>query len=693
MSLRYLKNPTGTASGGGTLTTELVYSLFSNYPKQILVSNTTASTSKVTGAVVISGGLGVGGSVYLTNLVASSNISGNNSTITNRLTVGSISSSSITNSGLITASSGNISQLVSTNFTANTAALGTMTATGATITSATITTGVITTLSGDTSSFDSTDATDATITNLQVDSIQPLSGSKYTLGSMSQIRITGGSNGQVLTTDGSGNLTWTAGAVTAGYGLQKVGTVLSLLSPGTTAGVYSQVTVDIYGRVLSGTTSADTLQSVTSRGSSSDALIVFSNETDSGDITQGAVVVTGGLGVGKTLTTTDLLVQDTTSLENGLTVQNGSEMYGTMVLHGQDQGTIPLRILSGSLNGAPTSGSIEFDGTNLYVTTTTGRQIILVRQAGTAATAVLMVRAVATTNINIANPTQTVLGVNVWDGVTLLAYNRVMLTGQSTASQNGLYIWTSSGVPLVRASDADSVTGIYSGTIILVGEGTLHGGSIWRVATTGTISVGSTSLSITQILSKDNISIARLDKDTSAGLIARTTYGNVVLRSVTTDSPFLSVTNGSGASGNIVISSSTVPVSGGGTGRDNFWGYLRGLGTSTTSSNTIPVASVTGLGSMSLQNSGAVTITGGNVTGLYSANIIHNVGVGGDLRVDGNVYSVGGSPLRNVKVTIDDTPPVAKEVGDVWYDATSGASFQYINDGTSSFWIQFGTSF
>ena len=693
MSLRYLKNPTGTASGGGTLTTELVYSLFSNYPKQILVSNTTASTSKVTGAVVISGGLGVGGSVYLTNLVASSNISGNNSTITNRLTVGSISSSSITNSGLITASSGNISQLVSTNFTANTAALGTMTATGATITSATITTGVITTLSGDTSSFDSTDATDATITNLQVDSIQPLSGSKYTLGSMSQIRITGGSNGQVLTTDGSGNLTWTAGAVTAGYGLQKVGTVLSLLSPGTTAGVYSQVTVDIYGRVLSGTTSADTLQSVTSRGSSSDALIVFSNETDSGDITQGAVVITGGLGVGKTLTTTDLLVQDTTSLENGLTVQNGSEMYGTMVLHGQDQGTIPLRILSGSLNGAPTSGSIEFDGTNLYVTTTTGRQIILVRQAGTAATAVLMVRAVATTNINIANPTQTVLGVNVWDGVTLLAYNRVMLTGQSTASQNGLYIWTSSGVPLVRASDADSVTGIYSGTIILVGEGTLHGGSIWRVATTGTISVGSTSLSITQILSKDNISIARLDKDTSAGLIARTTYGNVVLRSVTTDSPFLSVTNGSGASGNIVISSSTVPVSGGGTGRDNFWGYLRGLGTSTTSSNTIPVASVTGLGSMSLQNSSAVTITGGNVTGLYSANIIHNVGVGGDLRVDGNVYSVGGSPLRNVKVTIDDTPPVAKEVGDVWYDATSGASFQYINDGTSSFWIQFGTSF
>jgi hypothetical protein len=213
------------------------------------------------------------------------------------------------------------------------------------------------------------------------------------------------------------------------------------------------------------------------------------------------------------------------------------------------------------------------------------------------------------------------------------------------------------------------------------------------VATTGTISVGSTSLSITQRLSKDNISIARLDKDTSAGLIARTTYGNVVLRSVTTDSPFLSVTNGSGASGNIVISSSTVPVSGGGTGRDNFWGYLRGLGTSTTSSNTIPVASVTGLGSMSLQNSSAVTITGGNVTGLYSANIIHNVGVGGDLRVDGNVYSVGGSPLRNVKVTIDDTPPVAKEVGDVWYDATSGASFQYINDGTSSFWIQFGTSF
>jgi hypothetical protein len=48
---------------------------------------------------------------------------------------------------------------------------------------------------------------------------------------------------------------------------------------------------------------------------------------------------------------------------------------------------------------------------------------------------------------------------------------------------------------------------------------------------------------------------------------------------------------------------------------------------------------------------------------------------------------------RAIQVTINDIPPDGAHIGDVWYDSESGASFQYISDGTSEFWIQFGTSF
>ena len=68
-------------------------------------------------------------------------------------------------------------------------------------------------------------------------------------------------------------------------------------------------------------------------------------------------------------------------------------------------------------------------------------------------------------------------------------------------------------------------------------------------------------------------------------------------------------------------------------------------------------------------------------------------GIGGNLYVSGNVVSLGGNPLHNIQVTINDVPPAGANIGDIWYDSESGASYQFISDGTSTFWIQFGTSF
>ena len=85
------------------------------------------------------------------------------------------------------------------------------------------------------------------------------------------------------------------------------------------------------------------------------------------------------------------------------------------------------------------------------------------------------------------------------------------------------------------------------------------------------------------------------------------------------------------------------------------------------------------------------TIATNTTTGALQ--VAGGAGIGGNLYVGGNVVSLGGNPLHNIQVTINDVPPAGPNIGDVWYDSASGASYQFISDGTSTFWIQFGTSF
>jgi hypothetical protein len=62
---------------------------------------------------------------------------------------------------------------------------------------------------------------------------------------------------------------------------------------------------------------------------------------------------------------------------------------------------------------------------------------------------------------------------------------------------------------------------------------------------------------------------------------------------------------------------STIAVAYGGTGATTLTGYVKGNGTSAmTASSTIPNTDITGLGTMSVQGSDAVTITGGTANGL-----------------------------------------------------------------------------
>jgi hypothetical protein len=705
MPINYLKNPSSTTGLSSALQTSL-----SNIPYKVTISNALPSTSTVTGALVVTGGVGVAGNIFARSFTASANVVANIGRFAGGINTSSIISSSITNSGDIRSATASITTVTSTDIASTRAGINTLTV-GISLSApaATITGATITTLTGTTGNIATVNATTVNTNLLRVNTLRPRTGSTVDLGNVGNLVIAGGDFNQVLTTDGSGRLTWSdgVGSFSTGYGITKTGSQLALASINTTPGTYSQVTVNEYGQVLSGSAASVSLQSVSEAGSTTDRVITFSNTTDSTDVTNGGVVVQGGLGVGLTLTANDLRVLNTTTFEIGFNSLRTSTMAGTLLLQAQATGEVPLTFASGALTVGPATGSVEFDGDYLYLMTRSGRQVIQSRQTNIAPSYLLPARATSAYSVNISNPQQNINGVDQWDDITLNAFDRVLLQNQSNPQENGIYIWTSAGTPLLRAPDANSVTGIYSGTLILVTEGTIEGGSIWRLETTGTIVVGTTPLLYSHFVDRDSIAISQLPTDSSAGIIARTTYGSVALRSVVSSSSFITVSNGSGAAGNITINTGVLPVTNGGTGRSSFFGYLRGIGTATTSSNTIPIASIAGIGTIASQNANAVTITGGNITsstvtvGAAAATntstralrVAGGAGIGGDLYVGGSVYSLGGAPLRNIQVSTNNIPPVSAAVGDVWYDSSSGASFQYINDGTSSFWIQFGTSF
>ena len=97
------------------------------------------------------------------------------------------------------------------------------------------------------------------------------------------------------------------------------------------------------------------------------------------------------------------------------------------------------------------------------------------------------------TNINISTDLEA--GDSV-DGVTLTAGMRVLVNGQTTQSQNGIYVVQASGGAL-RAADFDTPTEVSSGDFIFVSSGSSYGNTGW-VQTNSPATIGSDPISFTQ---------------------------------------------------------------------------------------------------------------------------------------------------------------------------------------------------
>lgn len=99
------------------------------------------------------------------------------------------------------------------------------------------------------------------------------------------------------------------------------------------------------------------------------------------------------------------------------------------------------------------------------------------------------VRVASTGNINLTSMPSAV------DGVTLANNDRFAPKNQTTASENGIYVFNGAGSPATRATDADASSEVTTGMAFYVEEGTSNAKTTWKLVTSGAITLGTTSLS------------------------------------------------------------------------------------------------------------------------------------------------------------------------------------------------------
>jgi len=109
----------------------------------------------------------------------------------------------------------------------------------------------------------------------------------------------------------------------------------------------------------------------------------------------------------------------------------------------------------------------------------------------------------ATRVVTVTNITSlTTAAPNNVDGVMLSVNDRVLVTGQTDQSQNGIYVIVTTGSGSngvwARSNDTNATGELLAGTIVMVTEGVIYADTQWKLITDNPITIGTTSLVFTQ---------------------------------------------------------------------------------------------------------------------------------------------------------------------------------------------------
>ena len=221
-------------------------------------------------------------------------------------------------------------------------------------------------------------------------------------------------------------------------------------------------------------------------------------------------------------------------------------------------------------------------------------------------------RALTDTNITLSGGAPATV-----DGVSLALHDRDLVTGQTDASENGIYYVTTVGAgsngTWARSLDANETGELNGGTIIMVTEGTNHADTQWKLTTDDPITIGSTNLNFA------------LNSSAAYGVIAVAGQSSISANSV---GDTLTVATGN----NIVVTTNA------------------GTETLTIAANDTPsFDSVTVTGNASANNISVTNFVNSNL--IPSANITYNLGSDtarwNELFLAGNTIHIGSLQLKD----------------------------------------------
>lgn len=174
---------------------------------------------------------------------------------------------------------------------------------------------------------------------------------------------------------------------------------------------------------------------------------------------------------------------------------------------------------------------------------------------------------------------------NTYDGITLVANDRILVQGQTDGTQNGIYfvsiLGTGSNGTWTRATDAQYAYSLSPGVVIYIEEGTANGNRFYVINTPGNIVIGTTSITFTSFNGPrgGNTMLQFNDATTLAGATywsynktSGNLYSNSTTASTTSTTGALVVTGGVGiggvvnlasdlnVGGNLVVSGTTTTV-------------------------------------------------------------------------------------------------------------------------------------
>ena len=280
------------------------------------------------------------------------------------------------------------------------------------------------------------------------------------------------------------------------------------------------------------------------------------------------------------------------------------------------------------------------------------------------------VRVISTTNVTLSGGAPSTV-----DGVTLNTNDRILVSGQGTGSQNGLYfvavLGSGSNGTWTRSADSNTTGEINAGMIVMVTEGNEYADTSWKLVTDDPIVIGTTSLEFLQ------------NTGNSFSIINVVGSSNVVANGVSSQVSFVSGNNisiiGNNAADTITFAVVQSPsFTGNVTGN-----YIIGDGSLLTNINAGNIVGAYGnanvanylptfTGNLSAGNISATGNIPGNSLLMYgSANIL------GNLNVQGNITFIDS----NVIVTNDLYIDLANNQST--YANINGAGIQAGNTGTN----------